>query len=282
MMAFFSLYEIQEFAVLDRNTLDLIGLILLVVLIGGGWILAYFVLKLIRRAEEKYQATLKMKNASLAGRLEFITGQVMNIHRRSNYLRDDEQRLMNGVYQQPSREIEVIKDEGWHCFLSSFGSCYVFDLKHFSPQIMIRKQNLSATLLRFYVQLIRDEGFVACEGVVDAEYDILCMKDDIGDVLAILSPDALEPIHGAPYSATIMVKKDKIFYVLFGRKKFEDTAEKIFIHASRVIPALNDNLGRWARSTANSEKLKVIESNPIGMTDEEYFLQPKGKFFTEF
>jgi len=118
--------------------------------------------------------------------------------------------------------------------------------------------------------------------IVDKDYDIFSEKGGELDALSILSPDALEPLHDAPYGSTVMIKHDKLYYMIYGHKSVEETFVAIDSHSKRAISALEDNIGRWSRSQANKDKVDKLLAQPIGVSDVEYFDHPHGKIFTEF
>lgn len=155
-------------------------------------------------------------------------------------------------------------------------------MDQFAPHILLRRTNIKGTLLRFFVQLVHDQHMVSCEAIIDKDYDIFTPRGGGIDALAILSPEALEAIHRPPFHATLMIKKDKLYYVIFSKQRIDDSFQRVHTHAMKVSVALEDNLKRWSRSAANAEKLAKIKRQPIGMSNREYFSQRNGKIFTEF
>jgi|JI10StandDraft_1071094.scaffolds.fasta_scaffold99844_3 hypothetical protein len=198
------------------------------------------------------------------------------------------QRVVNAALQQPPKSIdEMVTANGWMYMLCSnslgpFISLYVFDLEEYSPHILMRRSNYGGTTLRFFAQLVESQSLLLCEGIVDKDYDIFSEKGGELDALSILSPDALEPLHDAPYGSTVMIKHDKLYYMIYGHKSVEETFVAIDSHSKRAISALEDNIGRWSRSQANKDKVDKLLAQPIGVSDVEYFDHPHGKIFTEF
>lgn len=248
--------------------------------------LAFIGLVIFGLRADLHSALRKHKTRQKA--VELAIGQHVTYTYQPLALDEYVQRVVNAALQQPPKAIdEMVTANGWMYMLCSnslgpFISLYVFDLEEYSPHILMRRSNYSGTALRFFAQLVQSQSLLLCEGIVDKDYDIFSVKGGELDALSILSPDALEPLHDAPHDATIIIKHDKLYYMMYGHKSVEATFSAIDAHAKRAIPALEDNIRRWSRSQANKDKVDQLLAQPIGVSDTEYFEHPHGKIFTEF
>lgn len=195
------------------------------------------------------------------------------------------QRQLNGLLQQPSSYIgvgETIAAKNWTYF--DVGWVTVLACKHreVSPYIIVRRDTAKGNLSRLWVDRMTDDSLVYCEGIVDKDFDIYCHAQDEIDTLAILSPEVLDELRRAPHSASIVLKRDVAYYVLAGSHDPLTSLEKLLTHAQHFIPELEENLGRFARSRANKDKIAQIKAQLVGQTDLEMGNDPSRGYFTKY
>lgn len=278
---------------MSRETIEIIVVIFFIILLVGGWALAIYLYKRISNS----QLIAKGINQALADRTDTRFGILKvaeyalsagTMRMYDNSLDETMQRVVNAVLQQPPDEVDQYeKSQNWlyirfRNLVGTFMTVYVFDMTEYSPHILMTATGYKGTVMRFFTQLVKEQNMLYVEGMVDKDFDVFTHAGYELDTLAILSPNVLEVLHQAPYGATIMIKHDKLYYLLYGKKNLRKTFETIAEHASRAIPVVEEGLRRWARSETNHEKLQKILERPIGMTDKEYFMQPNGKYFTKF
>lgn len=267
---------------------DIMVLILFVVLLFGGWGLAFYFL---RKPSVNSLLWRLGSKSDMPGRVQEVQealGQAISRPIEQSNLDEATQRVVNAALQQPPRTVaEHMHGDDWfyvRCTNSvgTFVTMYVFDLQELLPHILLRSARSSGTALRFFVQLVSEQSLVWCEGIVDRDFDIFTEKGDELDGLAILSPEVLEKLHHPPHGATLMIKKNKLYYLFYGKKTMEKESGVVVTHAAAARTELEDNLRRWAMGPGNKEKLERIGQSPIGLSNQEYFLQSEGKLFTEF
>ncbi len=270
----------NEFTILD-------GVIIasFVAFIAIGWGGGIYFIKKYRVSEWGDETGI---SGSRQSKIREAVGRNVSFSENTGWLREDRQRVVNAVLQQPPRGYEdVIAGDDWFSIrtgngIDAFITIYAFTMTEYAPHILMRRTNYQGLALRFFAQLVERQSLLSIEGIVDDDYDIFTTKGNEIDAMTILSPDALLPLDNAPFDATVVMKHDMLYYLIWTPLRIEDTFQKVNKHRCIAQPALEDNLKRWARTPANKKKRVEMLQTPIGLSDQEYFDQPKGKIFTQF
>lgn len=271
----------------DKN-FQIIAIVLFIALFVVGFIL---LLKLFRyyearwsSAKDDFSSGYKRKR-TLEARLKQSLQYVDN----HEILTVEDQRIINAVLQQPPEDnlIEYVRGENWQygSFANTVGtytSFYSFDLTGYSFEILMRRAGYGSTALRFFTRIIESGKLLYVEGVIDKDYDIFAPKGLSIEAMSVLSPEVLEVLRHSPKNATLLIKRNTLFYIVYGASKLEADYDAFKFHAKSAVRELDDNLIRFAAGTANREIVKHAKDTPVGISDEEYYTQPEGSYVTKF
>ncbi len=149
-------------------------------------------------------------------------------------------------------------------------SLYALDLETFTPTIVIRNKHNRSFVTRHLNDSFKKGELIWCEATYDKDHNIYNEPGSHIDTLSILSPEVLEVLKNAPGNADIMVKRNKMYYILTGLSA-EKILPSLIEHSAVAARELNNNLKRWSRSSANTEKLEKIKSTELSVTLRERY-----------
>lgn len=145
-------------------------------------------------------------------------------------------------------------------------SLFARKLDGFSPTFLIRNRHNTSFLSRYYQAQIKDRQLVRSELDFDNEQNLYIEQGKQIQALQILSPELLITLENAPGSADIIIRKNQLYYILPGEQPAEEIVNQLFLHSTKVMKELEDNLMRWARAESNKAEVEAIKNMDLAMT----------------
>ncbi|MBP7760455.1 hypothetical protein KA093_01530 [Candidatus Saccharibacteria bacterium] len=120
-----------------------------------------------------------------------------------------------------------------------------------------------------YIRAIENGQLVLCEGIISKDYRLYAQPDMRLDALSIFTPEVLKRIPSSPAQASLMLRKNILYYILPGNLAPEEMLESLLAHSNDLSVALVENAHRWAASAANHDKLQSIIDSELGVALRE-------------
>lgn len=145
-------------------------------------------------------------------------------------------------------------------------SLFARHLLHESPTFLIRNKANPSFISRHLQIQITNRQFVPSELQFDNDQGLYIEQGHHIEALQLMSPELLITLGNAPFNADIIIRKNQLYYMLAGEKPAELVLKQLIAHSEAVARELNDNLEKWAQSSANQAAVDRVQNTTLATT----------------